>query len=44
MQKAVKRIVVKYFYKANSYKRRLLYTLMCGESLNHPDIFKAHFR
>ena len=35
--------MVKYFYQSETYKRRQLFVLMCGEALNQKEIFIKHF-
>ena len=35
--------MVKYFYQSETYKRRQLFVLMCGEALNQKEIFIKNF-
>ncbi len=43
-QKSLVRIVKKYFFFAETHKRRQLFVLMCGEALDDKDMFFTHFR
>lgn len=38
------RMVLKYFHMSETYKRRQLFLIMCGEALNHKDLFYKHFK
>lgn len=44
MQAAIMRIVVKHFKESETYKRRQLFVIMCGEAINHSTaMFHAYF-
>lgn len=43
-QEALMRVIRKYFLASETYKRRQLFVLMCGESLNHREIFYKFFK
>ena len=37
-------ITRKYFFKSETYKRRQLFVLMCGEALNNKEVFLTYFK
>ena len=43
-QEALMLIVRKYFFRSETYKRRRLFVLMCGEALNHKELFLTYFK
>ena len=43
-QKCIVKLIRKNFFLSNTYKRRQLFILMCGEAMNKKELFEKYFK
>ena len=43
-QESIVKVVKAKFFEANTFKRRQIFTMMCGEAMNKKELFEKYFK